>query len=158
MSEKAALGKIQPASITRAKIAPCGMNCAICLGRLREKNRCSGCGAADDLELLSRSRCRIRNCETRKGGKTRYCFACPTYPCARLKQLDKRYRTRYGMSMIENLEMIRSAGVRAFVKRERSRWACPECGGLLCVHRDACLSCGRARRAAIVRMTDGAGV
>ena len=24
-------------------IAPCGMNCAVCLGYLREKNKCPGC-------------------------------------------------------------------------------------------------------------------
>jgi hypothetical protein len=80
-----------------------------------------------------------------KAGRSKFCFACRTFPCARLKQLDKRYRTRYGMSMIENLETIRTAGVRAFVEAERQRWACPQCGGVVCVHRWSCLYCGRER-------------
>ncbi|MFA5801027.1 MAG: hypothetical protein WC911_00980 [Thermoleophilia bacterium] len=42
--------------------------------------------------------------------------------------LDKRYRTKYGMSMIENLEIIRQVGVRDIFRREKQRWACPKCG------------------------------
>ncbi|MDD5456566.1 MAG: hypothetical protein PHV30_05985 [Candidatus Margulisbacteria bacterium] len=33
-----------------ALIAPCGMNCAICLGYLREKNKCPGCSETDAYE------------------------------------------------------------------------------------------------------------
>ena len=39
--------------------------------------------------------------------KFRYCYECDGFPCARVKRLDKRYRTKYEMSMIENLEYIR---------------------------------------------------
>ncbi len=28
-------------------------------------------------------------------GKLRFCFECESYPCKRLKALDKRYRTKY---------------------------------------------------------------
>lgn len=62
-----------------------------------------------------------------------------------MKNLDKRYRTRYGVSVIENLETIRDRGVRRFIRSEKERRACPSCGGLICMHRKECPSCGRER-------------
>jgi ribosomal protein L37AE/L43A len=59
-----------------------------------------------------------------------------------LKQLDKRYRTRYGMSMIDNLNMINEFGIRHFIHNEKDKWICPKCGELICVHRPTCLTCG----------------
>ena len=35
-------------SLDATLIAPCGMNCGICVGHLREKNRCAGCNSDDD--------------------------------------------------------------------------------------------------------------
>jgi hypothetical protein len=48
------------------------------------------------------------------------------------------------MSMLENLQMISEAGVETFVVSEQERWACPECGGLQCVHTPECVYCGYA--------------
>ncbi|MBN2747249.1 MAG: hypothetical protein JXR34_11035 [Bacteroidales bacterium] len=67
---------------------------------------------------------------------------CEKYPCKRLKNLDKRYRTKYGMSMLDNLENIKSLGIEKFVELEQERWRCSNCGELLCVHRTSCLKCG----------------
>ena len=47
------------------------------------------------------------------------------------------------MSMIENLENIEQQGIRKFVRNEKARWACPECGGIICVHRGFCSECGK---------------
>jgi hypothetical protein len=74
-------------------------------------------------------------------GKVKYCFSCESFPCGRLNHLDKRYSVKYGMSMIENLENIRSLGIRRFVTNEKERWTCPECGETICVHEPQCLSC-----------------
>lgn len=74
-----------------------------------------------------------------------FCFECRLFPCARLKQLDKRYRTKYGMSMLENLAAIRDQGMETFLAGQAIRWTCPSCGSLLCVHRRACLKCKAAR-------------
>jgi uncharacterized OB-fold protein len=38
-------------------------------------------------------------------------------------------------------------GIRKFVRKENSRWACSDCGELICVHRPACLTCGSPRNA-----------
>ncbi len=73
--------------------------------------------------------------------KGKYCFACPTFPCRWVKQLDARYRKNYGMSMLENLEMIKREGIRKFVKNEKERWTCRKCGGTICVHRHCCYTC-----------------
>ncbi len=130
-------------SITSKLIAPCGMNCGICMAYLRVKNHCPGCNESDTNKAVSCIRCIIKNCETIK--KTKFCFKCEKYPCTRLKNLDKRYRTKYEMSMIENLENIKNQGVRRFVKNERVRWACPKCGGTINVHRKYCSDCGAKR-------------
>lgn len=47
------------------------------------------------------------------------------------------------MSMLENLKSIEDNGIRAFVRNEKVRWSCPGCGGILCVHRDVCVDCGK---------------
>ncbi len=63
----------------------------------------------------------------------------------RLRKLDRRYRTKYGMSMLENLAHIKALGTAAFVRREKVRWLCPSCGGTLCVQRRQCVHCGSVR-------------
>ena len=126
-------------------IAPCGMNCSLCSAYQREKNHCAGCITIGLPKVNHCSTCAIRNCEMLKEGKSKYCFSCRKYPCSRIKHIDKRYRTRYGMSMIENLDTIKSAGIRKFVNSEKEKWACPNCSHIICVHKKLCLVCGKKR-------------
>ena len=128
-----------------SRIAPCGMNCGVCYAFLREKNRCPGCRAFAGTEPVSIARCKIRNCEEIRSGEIRFCFECKSYPCKNLNHLDTRYRTRYHMSQIENLEVIRRKGIRRFVQSEEARWFCPDCGGTICVHKGCCCNCGRKK-------------
>jgi hypothetical protein len=124
-------------------IAPCGMNCGLCIGHIREKNKCPGCRERDAYKSSYGRECYIRSCQILKNNDWKYCSdKCEKYPCSRLKNLDKRYRTKYGMSMIENLENIEKLGIKKFVESEQSRWKCRDCGELLCVHRVFCLKCG----------------
>jgi hypothetical protein len=127
----------------RELIAPCGMNCGICMAYLREKNKCPGCRLFNANRPITIAKCRIKNCATFQTGKSKYCFECDEFACGNLKHLDKRYRTRYHMSMIENLENIRELGILRFVRNEKVRWACTECGGTICVHRGYCYNCGK---------------
>ena len=127
-------------------IAPCGMNCGLCLAYLRDKNTCPGCLGSDENKRASCVGCTIKNCDELTGKNYRFCYRCSRFPCARMKQLDKRYRTRYGMSMLENLANIRENGIREFTRQEKKRWACPECGGVICVHRGKCWMCGTERK------------
>jgi hypothetical protein len=117
------------------------MNCGICMAYLRDKKKCPGCRGTDIDKPIYCMRCKIKNCEFIRSVKAGFCFSCEKFPCARLKHLDKRYRTRYGMSMIENLGNIRELGIRKFVANEKVRWTCPECGGAICVHNRYCYRC-----------------
>ncbi len=140
------IGEVQsPESLLTALIAPCGMNCGLCIAHLRLVNRCMGCNNGGANAPKHIQVCHIKNCEEIKTAGRRFCFGCDNFPCARLRQLDKRYRTKYGMSMIENLESIREIGVRQFVSAEKERWRCAECGGVVCVHKPACVYCGHPR-------------
>jgi len=58
-------------------------------------------------------------CEVLGKGLVRSCYECRDYPCNRLKALDKRHRTKYHMSMIENLEVIKEHGIEDFMRREK---------------------------------------
>jgi hypothetical protein len=118
-----------------ALIAACGMDCAICMAFLRKKNRCRGCYTAN---RQCRRNCTLAAC---KQVRDRYHHACGEFPCRRLVQLDKRYRTKYHMSMLANLEAIKKDGIRAFVKSEKERWTCTACGGTVDVHHYRCSAC-----------------
>ena len=124
-----------------ALIAPCGMNCRLCRAYMRVTNACPGCRADDSGKPKTRVFCRIKTCEKMKSGWARYCFACDNFPCARLTHLDRRYRVKYEMSMIENLEYMKIYGVRRFIRNEKKKWTCPRCGDVLCVHESKCLRC-----------------
>lgn len=126
-------------------IAPCGMNCSLCMAYQRERNRCPGCRGSDAGKPVTRTACRIRTCLVFRQGKKKYCFQCREFPCDSLKHLDKRYRTKYAMSMIENLEAIKAHGIRQFIRDEQDKWTCPGCGGTICVHKGRCLACGKER-------------
>ena len=127
-------------------IAPCGMNCSLCISYQAMKNDlnkqgfhkkyCPGCiprgenciHMGDQCELLGK-------------GSVRFCFECEDFPCKRLKSLDKRYRTKYHMSMIENLKFIQEYGMESFLKKEETTWYCTECNDIICCHNGLCMSC-----------------
>jgi len=124
-------------------ISPCGMNCSICMAYLRDKNRCPGCRFFHKDEPVTIAKCKIKNCEELKKYNFKFCYKCKKFPCEQVKHMDKRYRTKYKMSTIENLEKIKKLGLREFIKNEKIRWTCSQCGGTICVHRGYCFKCGK---------------
>jgi hypothetical protein len=126
----------------RQLIAPCGINCNLCRAFQREKNKCPGCRDDRTIKLKTCVTCRIKNCSKLTTGRKQYCFACTEFPCERLKHLDKRYRRKYGTSVIENLLCIKNIGINKFIKSENKKWKCPECGGIICMHKPDCVLCG----------------
>ena len=115
-------------------IAPCGMNCTLCMAFLRDKNTCPGCRTGWDKNRKYIRKCIIRNCRYLKKKKLKYCsIKCGHYPCQRLRNLDKRYRTRYSMSMTDNLENINKNGIKSFIKKEKKRWV--KGNKIFCVHK-----------------------
>jgi hypothetical protein len=116
-------------AITPKLIAPCGMNCGICMAHLRKNNPCPGCNIAAENKPKTRAQCPLRLCHKRKGT---FCWNCKEFPCERLQKLDHRYRMRYGMSEIENLKYIKEHGIKKFIEREQKKWISDK--GVLCVH------------------------
>jgi hypothetical protein len=128
-------------------IAPCGMNCALCSGYLAMKNDlkkqgimvsyCAGCRPrGKNCSFMKKA------CERMGKGLVKYCYECAEYPCRRLQHLDKRYRTNYHMSMIENLNYIKENGLQKFLIKEEKKWRCPQCGGAISCHNGICFKCG----------------
>jgi hypothetical protein len=127
-------------------IAPCGMNCALCMSYLAMKNDlkkqgvmtgyCAGCRPrGKNCAFMKKS------CELLAKGLVKYCYECAEFPCQRLKNLDKRYRTNYHMSMIENLDYIKEHGMTKFLKQQLEKWRCLKCGGVITCHGGLCYSC-----------------
>ena len=114
--------------MNKSLIAPCGINCGICLHHLRAENKCPGCFAGRKVNGRC-IKCGIKLCRERTGD---YCFECQTFPCERLKRLDKRYREKHQMSEIENLEYIKNHGIEKFLESEEKKWISEK--GTLCVH------------------------
>ncbi len=81
-------------------IAPCGMNCSLCvswqfgqkdLNRLGfHRKYCPGCIPRGEHCTFMGDRCGKLG-----KGLVRFCTECGEYPCRRLKDLDRRYRTTY---------------------------------------------------------------
>ena len=147
---------MQKEKFTPELIAPCGMNCRICVAFFgytmngkKRKHQCSGCRPRgwvrhiNGPKTLNRTKCAFikKHCEKLATKQIEYCFECIDFPCENLKNLDKRYRDKYGMSAIENLKYIQKKGINQFLKNEQERWKCPTCSGVICVHNKKCYTC-----------------
>jgi hypothetical protein len=127
-------------------IAPCGMNCSLCMSYMAMKNDLKKKGVKQSYCAGCRPRgknCAFmkKACEKLGNGLVKYCFECEEFPCRRLHHLDERYRMNYGMSMIENLKYIKEKGMVKFLKSEEKKWQCPECGATICCHNGLCYNC-----------------
>jgi len=127
-------------------IAPCGMNCSLCVSYQFGKfdfnkkgfNRkyCPGCIPRGKFCTYM-----ANHCDLLGKGKIRFCTDCKDFPCKHLKYLDKRYSTKYHMSMIDNLDFIKEYGMEAFLEKESEKWSCTECGEVICCHNGLCFNC-----------------
>ena len=120
---------------TKNLIAPCGMNCALCQAYQGKGLKFFGCGNMSKRK--SCHNCFIFNCKN----KTEFCFEYKNYPCIRLKKLDKRYKTKYNMSMLENLDFIKNNGLSDVLQYQNKKYKCDKCGYLKTVHQQYCLHC-----------------
>jgi hypothetical protein len=134
---------IQPVSFKKHLIAPCGMNCGTCIAYLRDKNKCPGCRIITPNKTISVRQCIVTKCSYLQKTTSKFCYDCEKYPCQRIKNLDKRYRTKYRTSFIENLTMIKEKGLESFLVFESKRRTCNHCGFVLSVHRDHCIKCNQ---------------
>ncbi len=127
--------------MNKTSIASCGVVCDICLGFQRNKNKCVGCNNIGNKPYHC-TVCSIKSCTEKKGNEKLLCYDCTKFPCRRIKDLDKRYTLKYGVSPIQNLNKIKEIGLPQFIDTVEDKWKCGKCGQLLCVHREVCLICG----------------
>ena len=123
-------------------IAPCGINCSLCAGFQRKKAPCSGCNSSEYKPTYCQT-CIIKHCPNLAVDSIGSCIKCNQYPCKRLKQLEKRYRVKYGVNIYENLQTIENRGIIEFLENEKEKWTCKRCGNLLCMHNKVCKTCNK---------------
>jgi len=130
---------------TAELIAPCGMNCGVCKAYLAYSRgipakrgsvtHCPGC-------LPRKKNCYIkRGCAKLSKNKIIFCYECGQMPCANLDRLDRRYRERYGMSMVGNLRELKQNGMQSFITAQSTKYKCPACGDVISVHDGKCYAC-----------------
>ncbi len=64
--------------------------------------------------------------------------------------MDERYRKNFNMSIKQNLERIRTIGIRKFIREQYKNHRCPDCGGLISVHNGKCFHCDTITRLVVV--------
>ena len=126
-------------NIDTIMFAPCGMNCKVCYKHCYHKKPCAGCLNSDKGKPEHCRKCKIKDCINDKG--LSYCFACPSYPCKQIKNLEKSYNKRYQASLIENSEFVRQYGLEAFMKQQKEQCTCSTCGGIISIHDRDCSEC-----------------
>jgi hypothetical protein len=92
-------------------VAPCGMNCtlykdyqAYINNKAKEKgktNHCPGCPIRNKNCYIKRDRPKLRKKQINS------CHQSPQMPCSNLEHIDRRYKERHNMSMVENLKQIK---------------------------------------------------
>ncbi|MHA1491695.1 MAG: DUF3795 domain-containing protein [Promethearchaeota archaeon] len=127
--------------------APCGIYCGMCRAFLvKKKNQlekrgfkqgCDGC-------RIRHKKCAFirRDCPALWKKEIDFCYECERFPCQNLKKIDKTYRERYSVNLIENLKRIKEIGAEEWLKEQEKLYTCPECGGEICVHDAECYDCG----------------
>ncbi len=119
-------------------LAPCGINCAVCY-RYLGKKPCAGCRADTDTAQQHIRRCKIKNCAGESG--LSHCFLCAKFPCGLIKNLDKRYKTRYGVSLAENGLAAKEMGIAHALAKQLEAYTCTACGGVISMHDGICSQC-----------------
>jgi hypothetical protein len=127
--------------VALSMLAPCGMNCAVCYAHLRRKKPCLGCWAKAEAQPRHCRECPIRTCAVEK--RSAFCSDCPEFPCAVVKRLDRSYRQRYQVSLIDNSLRLKRVGLKRYLREEKRRWACADCGGTISLHDRICSQCGK---------------
>ncbi len=127
-------------SVTVNMLAPCGMTCSVCYVHLKQRKPCTGCRGRDKGKPEHCRKCEIRDCTANH--QINFCFECSSFPCATIKRLDKSYRQRYQVSLVENALRLKTIGMDPYLLEEQIKWTCTHCGGVISLHDQACSECG----------------
>lgn len=131
-----------PDKIDKRMIAVCGMNCKICYKHLaigKYTKCCNGCKFQDETLPNSCRNCKLVACANEKN--IDHGYKCTLSPCKLIKNLDKSYIKKYNISLIENSKIIKENGTEEFLKKEKEKWICKGCKGIISLHDKICSSC-----------------
>ena len=131
--------KMPTEGISSEMFAPCGMNCMVCYKHCYHKKPCAGCIPGDEGKPEHCRKCKIKECVIER--ELSYCYECPEYPCRQLRSLERSYNTRYHASLVENSHMVQTRGVETFMEKQKEKFTCPECGGIISIHDAECSEC-----------------
>ncbi len=126
---------------TENMVAPCGLDCSLCGQALKAEGSCPGClGPDEGKPAFCRERCSIITCAKLKSSGYRFCDECSEFPCDACAERESRYMSQYLMreSPFSNIADIRRLGMDDFLTKQREKWTCKLCGGVICVHTGIC--------------------
>jgi hypothetical protein len=131
-----------PGIVDKSMVAPCGVSCFACYARFpKRKEPCHGCRAPEEqITRDSCKRCEIRSCVQERG--VTFCAECEDFPCRMLKPLHRRYKSIQKIDLEENgREAARD--ITAFLAKQKERYTCKHCGGIINMHYAVCSDCGK---------------
>ncbi len=132
---------------TASMIAPCGLDCSLCRHAHDDADPCLGCrGPEENKYTYCLEKCGIVRCERIRENRYEYCIECPDFPCEDVMEKETRYTEKYPLfeSPFQNLRDIQETGMERFLEKQRLKWTCKECGGVISVHTGVCTDCGKA--------------
>lgn len=125
----------------------CGVYCGACRSYLLQKKDlfeekgykrgCKGCKAQDKNCAFVK-----KGCKALRNKEIEYCFECEKIPCERLTSINNRYKSKYKVNFLDNLNRMKEIGVDQWLEEQKLLYTCPECGGEICVHDAECFDCG----------------
>lgn len=132
--------KMEKDDIGGFMFTPCGVNCKLCYKHCESKDACLGCRSGGRTKPKHCQTCKIKSCVGDRG--LDFCYLCEAYPCESVKRLDKTYKKKYGISLIDNAKYVRDFGLENFMEDQKKKYTCGKCGGVISVHSRLCNECG----------------
>jgi hypothetical protein len=113
---------------------------------------CDGCLSGGMLAAHCQN-CAIRKCAANKQNDSR-CSDCEELPCYRITNLINMGAYLHRKEYLPNLNKIREMGVQEWVKKEKERWRCPQCGRPISWYDSKCAGCGEPRSKDLFLLTE----
>ncbi|MFX1388950.1 MAG: DUF3795 domain-containing protein [Promethearchaeota archaeon] len=99
--------------------------------------KCYGCKS--ELVFENCQGCQIRKCAQSKD--LEFCNDCSLFPCEKIKIFEKMNLKHHNVA-IRYFNTIKEAGVQEWLKQQKERWSCKNCGNSFSWYEENCTFCG----------------